>query len=505
MIEWDQNEHVVDWDVENFSCYPQTTIKNFSTGQFRSKIFDNTSWKINLYPRGIDNADDISCFLERIEDDNEYPTEIRLNFEFCLLTSDGFQCEKTVKKAEYSFRKKTSFGFKDFVKRDDIFTDKETYLLKDMLKLRCRMRKCIPRIKQNFINVGTKVDAKIPRIQIPIKILGERLSKTVFFVSTKKVEDLLTLTVYEEKDKVSDPRQEKKADSSLQIIITKTKTRAPIYVSCHVKVVDSVDWFLPLEHTAVHAYEGKQETEAWKFPSFIKISKLTKSMIQDNTINLDFNINVCDDEFQTYLEDSAPSKLTLTGNDRTLKKDLVTLYKTGLYSDAKLKIGEECFPVHKSILSIRSSVFKKLFEGHANAESAADGNDPKNDQECVLELNDVDKDNLKRMLDFVYTDVFEFKGFTSCLPLYASAYKYDIPSLKEKCFLFLMGQMAVREAFTTLLLADELNDGKLKLLALDTIKKNREYALLTEEWMQFAEKEPELMSQVLRHIRIDKN
>ncbi|GFT20534.1 hypothetical protein TNCV_2183731 [Trichonephila clavipes] len=503
MIEWDQNEHVIDWDVENFSCCPQTTGKYFSSGRSQSQILGNTSWKINLYPRGINNADDISCFLERLEDDNEYPTEIRLNFEFCLLTSDGFQCEKTVKKAEYSFRKKTSCGFNDFLKRDDILKDKETYLLKDILKLRCRMRKCIPRIKQNFINVRTKVDAQIPRIRFPIKILDE--SRTVFFVSTKKVENLLTITVYEEKDEVSDPRQEEKDNSSLQIIITKTKTRAPIYVSCHVKVVDSVDWFLPLEHTAVHAYEGKEETETWNFPSFIKISKLTKSMIQDNTINLDFNINVCDDAFQTYLEDSATSKLTLTCNDRTLKKDLVTLYKTGLYSDAKLKIGDECFPVHKSILSIRSSVFKKCFEEYTNTESAADGNDPKNDQECVLELNDVDKDNLKRMLGFVYADVFDFKGFTSCLSLYASAYKYDIPSLKEKCFFSLNDQITVKEAFTTLLLADELNDGKLKLLALDTIKKNREYALLTEDWMQLTEKEPELMSQVLRHIRIDKN
>ncbi|GFW37583.1 hypothetical protein TNCV_861881 [Trichonephila clavipes] len=503
MIEWDQNEHVIDWDVENFSCCPQTTGKYFSSGLFRSQILDDASWQINLYPRGTNNADYISCFLERILNDNEYPTEIPLNFEFCLLTSEGFQCEKTVKTGKYCFGNLTNVGFNNFVKRDDIFKNKETYLLKDILKLRCRIRKFIPQIKQNFINIRTKVDAQIPTIRLPVKILDDRPCKTVVPVSTEKVKDLLTLTVYVETDEVSDPRHF--SDSFLKIDITKTKTRAPLYVSCRIKVWGIAELFLRSEYIDMHVYDRKQETETWTFPCLFKISRRTKSLTIDNTINLDFNINVCDDEFQTYLEDSAPSKPTLTGNDRTLKKDLVTLYKTGLYSDAKLKIGDESFPVHKSILSIRSSVFKKLFEEHANTESAADGNDPKSEQECVLELNDVGKDNLKRMLDFVYADVFEFKGFASCLSLYACAYKYDIPSLKEKCFFFLIGQMAVRVAFTTLLLADELNDGKLKLLALDTIKKNREYALLTEEWMHFAEKEPELMSHVLRHIRIDKN
>ncbi|GFY42515.1 hypothetical protein TNIN_467611 [Trichonephila inaurata madagascariensis] len=85
MIEWDQNEHVIDWDVENFSCCPQTTGKYFSTGRFQSQILDKTSWQINLFPRGINNADDISCFLERIEDDNVYPTEIVLTSSFVYL------------------------------------------------------------------------------------------------------------------------------------------------------------------------------------------------------------------------------------------------------------------------------------------------------------------------------------------------------------------------------------------------------------------------------------
>ncbi|GFW37638.1 hypothetical protein TNCV_4028341 [Trichonephila clavipes] len=59
------------------------------------------------------------------------------------------------------------------------------------------------------------------------------------------------------------------------------------------------------------------------------------------------------------------------------------------------------------------------------------------------------------------------------------------------------------EFFQTNLEVDEPKDGDLKLLALNVIAVNYEYALLTE-WLQFAEKEPELMSPVLQQIYINK-
>ncbi|GFY68582.1 hypothetical protein TNIN_483891 [Trichonephila inaurata madagascariensis] len=105
-------------------------------------------------------------------------------------------------------------------------------------------------------------------------------------------------------------------------------------------------------------------------------------MIQANVFVLDLNINVCDECFQTSLEDL--TWLTSIRNDRTLKNDFVILYKTGLCSDAILKIRDECFPVYthtSPFLVFRSPVFKKGFEEHANTESAAKGNDPKNDKE----------------------------------------------------------------------------------------------------------------------------
>ncbi|GFQ90339.1 tdpoz4 [Trichonephila clavata] len=514
MIECNQNEHVTDWKIEKFSCCLQTTGEKFSTGQFTSQKLGNTSWQVHLYPRGIEDANYISCFLERKDDSNVGPREIRVNFKFSLVTSDGLLCEETVKSEEYCFTKETTFGFKNFMKRDAIFGNKEIYLLKDMLTLRCRMRKCIPQIKQNIINVRTIIDAQIPRFRIPISISGKGAKKTVFPISTKKVKDILTLTVYVEKDKVlEEPKQSKgkkadcASDSTVHIDITKRKIVTPLYVSCHVKVPllsDDPEDNFPLEHTAVHLFEEKSQKEIWNFPRFIKISKLTKSMIQASTFVLDFDINVCDECFQTYLEDLPQIKYASIGDDRTLKKDLVTLYETGLYSDAKLKIRDECFLVHKSILSIRSTVFKKLFEEQANIESIPDGKDPKKDQECVLELTDVDKDTLKRLLNFVYADVFDVEDFTSCLSLYASALKYEISILKQECFNFLQVHMSVKETFTTLLLAEELNDGDLKLLALNVIADNHEYALLTDEWVQFTEKEPELMSHVLQHIRSNK-
>ncbi|GFY66466.1 hypothetical protein TNIN_111681 [Trichonephila inaurata madagascariensis] len=505
MMECNENEHVIDWKVERFSFCPQTTGEKFSTGQFTSQKLGNTAWQVHLYPRGTEDANYISCFLERKDDGNVGPRDISVKVEFSLVTSEGLLCKETVKSEEYCFSKGTTFGFKHFMKRDDVFGNQAIYLLKDMLTLRCRMRKCAPQIRQSYVKVRTIVDAHIPVILIPLKMFDKGPRKVIFPVSTKAEKDILLLTVWVEKDKVlEDPKQSKgkkadnTSDSTVHIDFTKKRPISPLYVSCHVKVVNNEN-DLPLEHSAMHMY-GESPKETWNFPRFLKTSNLPEDMVQSNSLILQFNINVCDENFQTYLEDLTPATFTNIWNHRTLKYDFIKLLKSGLYSDAKLKIRDEFFPVHRSILGIRSPVFKKLFEEHASVEGTSDGKH----QEFVLELTDVDGDTLKRMLDYFYSDELDVEDCASCLSLYASAHRYDFPPLKLECFDFLSVHMSVKEAFTALPLAKELDDRDLKLLASNVIADNHEYALLTDEWMQFAETEHELMIHILQHIRLNK-
>ncbi|GFY24545.1 hypothetical protein TNCV_1015911 [Trichonephila clavipes] len=270
MMECNQNEHVVNWKVDKFSCCPQSTGEKFSIGPFTVQKLGNTVWQIHVYPRGTEDANYISCFLERKDDGNVGPREIRVNFEFSLVTSDGHLCEETVKSEEHCFTKETTFGFKNFMKRDDVFENK-IYLLKDTLTLRCRMRKCVLQIRPNYTIIETIVDSHIPNILIPVNISDKGGRKVIFPVSTRDETDLLILKVYLEKNKVLEDAEQSKgekadstSDSSLRIDITKKKDIAPLYVSCQVKVVDTEDNF-PLEHTAVHLYEKVTERKPGAF------------------------------------------------------------------------------------------------------------------------------------------------------------------------------------------------------------------------------------------------
>ncbi|GFY43652.1 hypothetical protein TNIN_172161 [Trichonephila inaurata madagascariensis] len=264
---------------------------------------------------------------------------------------------------------------------------------------------------------------------------------------------------------------ESASNSVVHIDIERSKPQTPFsprYVFCSVKLVDK-DKSFPFEHAKEYIYEGLQ-TEIWNFPRFIKIKELAKDTIQDGTLLLEFNIRVCDGLLTTYLKEDSTPKKSKPMDINALQKDLVSLYKSGLFSDAKLKVENEYFPVHKSILSIRSSVFKQLFEEHENTDNAVE----KKDVECILELTNIHSDTLTRMLDFIYGDLFFVKGFDSCLSLYASAHKFDFSLLKGKCYNYLKDNMSLRQCSKTLELAEELKDRDLILLLKNFMEYNRE-------------------------------
>ncbi|GFT20522.1 hypothetical protein TNCV_2183681 [Trichonephila clavipes] len=478
-----EDEYVVDWKVDNFSTCPLACGKKLSTCELTFENLENTTWEIHLYPRGKIDERYVSCFLVRTGKNDAGPRKIYVHFEFSVIAFDGLQYQKTVMYDSHFFEKGMNLGF-NIVTREDLFRTKETYLHKDTLTLRCRVGKYTPQIEGNCYNVFRTInDVQNSNIRFPIENF-ENVTKSnpeSLRINTTKEKDILTLNVYTGNDEVfeNDPEEtsggklgESASNSVVHIDIERNKSLTPFYpryVFCSVKLVDK-DKSFPFEHAQEYIYEGGQ-TEIWNFPRFIKIKELTKDMIEDNTLLLEFNIRVCDGLLTTYLkEDSTPKKSKPIEDKKALQKDLVSLYKSGLFSDAKLKVGNEYFPVHKSILSIRSSVFKQHFEEHANTDNAVE----KNDEECIMELTNIHSDTLKRMMDFIYGDSFFIKEFDSCLSLYASAFKFDFSLLKVKCYNYLRDNMSLRQCSKTLELAEELNDRDLILLLKNFMEYNRE-------------------------------
>ncbi|GFW37593.1 hypothetical protein TNCV_4027891 [Trichonephila clavipes] len=479
-----EDEYVIDWKVDNFSTCPLACGKKLSTCELTFENLENTTWEIHLYPRGKIDERYVSCFLARTGKNDAGPRKIYVQFEFSVIAFDGLQYRKTVMYDSHFFEKGMNLGF-NIIIREDLFRTKEIYLHKDTLTLRCRVGKYTPQIERNCYNVFRTInDVQNSNIRFPIENF-ENVTKSnpeSLRINTTKEKDILTLNVYTGKDEVfeKDPEEtavgkhgETASNSVVHIDIERSKPLTPFcrrYVFCNVKLVDK-DKSFPSEHAQEYIYRGQLEKEIWYFPRFIKIKELTKDMIQDGTLLLEFNIRVCDGLLTTYLmEDSTPKKSKQMEDKKALQQDLVSLYKSGLFSDAKLKVGNEYFPVHKSILSIRSPVFKKLFEEHANTENAVE----KIGEECILELTNIHSDTLTRMLDFIYGDFFFIIGFDSCLSLYASAHEYDFSLLKVKCYNYLKYRMSLRKCSKTLELAEELNDRDLIHLIQDFMEHNPE-------------------------------
>ncbi|GFV29792.1 TD and POZ domain-containing protein 4 [Trichonephila clavipes] len=83
-----------------------------------------------------------------------------------------------------------------------------------------------------------------------------------------------------------------------------------------------------------------------------------------------------------------------------LKKALTSLYEEGTLSDINIRSGTKSFPVHKSILSVRSPVFHAMFGTEMREKTSKD-----------LDLPDVDADTLRCLLLFIYTDTVKDMGW----------------------------------------------------------------------------------------------
>ncbi|GFY70229.1 TD and POZ domain-containing protein 2 [Trichonephila inaurata madagascariensis] len=158
-----------------------------------------------------------------------------------------------------------------------------------------------------------------------------------------------------------------------------------------------------------------------------------------------------------------------------LKEDLECLYAEGILSDVKLRTSSQTFHAHKAILSARSPVFRAMFQTDMKEKI----------QECV-DVPDLEDDTVRQMLLYVYTNALEDLQWESAMKLYATADKYEIASLKNKCSSFLMQNLCPNNVCDVLVLADMHGDGDLKEDAQNYTRRHEEDVYPSEEWKVFA-------------------
>ncbi|KAI3981718.1 hypothetical protein MKX01_009544 [Papaver californicum] len=209
----------------------------------------------------------------------------------------------------------------------------------------------------------------------------------------------------------------------------------------------------------------------WGFPQCMNKSELeTSSYVKDDCLSIHCTVRVV----KTSVEEEKHYVIPIPPSD--IGQNLKDLLESEIGSDITIRVGNELFRAHKSILAARSPVFKAMFFGQVG----------KPGMETVA-IEEFDPFAFKAMLLFLYSDelpeahelsdhsdylcTFLFKkrkedslctSTTLMHHLLVAADRFDLARLKLMCESKLYEDITANTVATTLVLADKLQCLQLK-------------------------------------------
>ncbi|XP_049841974.1 protein roadkill-like [Schistocerca gregaria] len=169
----------------------------------------------------------------------------------------------------------------------------------------------------------------------------------------------------------------------------------------------------------------------------------------------------------------------------TVVGDLAALLESGYDSDVTLVAGEARIEAHRLILSARSPVFAAILRRHQD--------------EASLEIPDTEKEVLRQLLTFIYTD--EAPELVRMAPqLLIAADKYDLQILKDRCEQQLIRDLDVENAADSAVLAVERCCPQLRQAVVGFIRSHSLSVMGTSGWNDALHSHPKALSQVSRLV-----
>ncbi|XP_065203295.1 speckle-type POZ protein-like [Planococcus citri] len=270
-------------------------------------------------------------------------------------------------------------------------------------------------------------------------------TETWFYTSGKKFEQEFTWII---------------KDYNLQIAsIRRNQFKSPVFSVAN----DSCKWFLELKIKGVYESLMESPDPEWLFLNFITFPSTTTNVSsmsgcvraslmdsknkKSNTLVRNFNeetetekfslkfIKCCDlknelspeGELRIYFKISLLRDRITVSNHFTLDEsscaqDFEKLFNDDDFSDVIIDVGGKKYPAHKAILAARCPVFKAMFKNDSS----------KNEQNCVIEIKDIDENIFQEVLRYIYTGKVENLSDIA-LELMIVAQKYDLGPLKKAC------------------------------------------------------------------------
>ncbi|GFY42348.1 hypothetical protein TNIN_420161 [Trichonephila inaurata madagascariensis] len=480
-------EHVFDWEIENFGFCWQQKKESIYSPVFSAESIENTKWRINLYPQGMEGYF-VACYLYK-ESNDEKPLDIEIYYDFIFLNANNSVLSEICNNQD-TFEKGLGYGFRKFIAKEDLI------LPHDILTVRCKLRSCknTTNVVEQFARTVVRVDQKSfdwSIAEFSNMKLDEKKSLSVKLTSDG---DFLNLNFFLTAGECSE-----------KIIL--------VSISSSLKSIKFVTVNLLLEDTEGNMLEcGKKEFYCGKvenvksIPLIFSKTKLLRK--KDLYLKDDKLFLCCVCAFTTGIAYEGVGK-TISGNFDSMHKNTKTLHGTAteekhigclkddvrsLYNDLALSDMALCtdtksYPAHIAILCARSPVFKAMFTSDMK-----EGNKSKVD---ILDLND---DTVQRMLLYMYTDTLENLQWESALLLYKAADKYNIMSLRNQCASFIERHLTPTNVCEALALADLHQDEDFKSILQNYIVKNQGEVLNLNMWKVFMKSNSELAAESLLKI-----
>ncbi|GFT22563.1 hypothetical protein NPIL_196581 [Nephila pilipes] len=130
----DRIQYVLYWKIENFSLARHKMGEKLVSPVFPTKMLDNTSWTLELYPEGVEDESYIGGFLTR----NTGISSLDCEVHYDLTVAPGGDLNDGGRGNRFTFKLGQTDGFPLLVKRKAIeMANKDLNV--DFLTLRCRI------------------------------------------------------------------------------------------------------------------------------------------------------------------------------------------------------------------------------------------------------------------------------------------------------------------------------------------------------------------------------
>lgn len=163
---------------------------------------------------------------------------------------------------------------------------------------------------------------------------------------------------------------------------------------------------------------------------------------------------------------------------------IAELWTSHRFSDFTIVVGRREFPVHKTILGIRSPVFAEIFESESREH-----------QTSQMMVQDLSAESVEKFLKYLYTgEIDEAESVDEASEILSLAFKFNVADLKSKFEDVILENMSGDNAMEVLKLGNRHGLDKMKAIAFAAVKAKNFENDLDDSLMNWPEKLEKLIN-----------